>query len=353
MAIQIHAPATARHLFHSLVWASLPAALIGIWNLGFQLLTAQAAPTLFAGLHLAPDPDSIISCLAAGAVVMAPLLATATLVSGFWAWGFSTLRRVPVDAAWFPMAWLFVLLLPPSTSLPAAALAMSFAAVVGAHIFGGSGRYLASPALLGALFLTMSYPEFAATPLSLSEASITSSWAQFAANGIQDNALLPYALGREIGAIGAVSAFACLAGALYLIYAGTASWRIVAGGILGAMIFSTVLSWTGIEATLPGQWHLALGNLAFTLAFLVTDPGAAPLTRPSRWLLGFTTGALTVLIRTLDPVHPEAVLHAALLSMLAVPLWDYLVVRRATARGPAARARGPSARGASRTVVPM
>jgi len=346
MAIQIHAPTTTRHLLHSLFWASLPAALIGVWNLGFQLLTAQAAPRLLETLNLTADPDSIISCLVAGTTVMAPLLATATLVSGFWAWGFSTLRRVPVDPAWFPMAWLFVLLLPPSTSLPAAALAMSFAAVVGAHIFGGSGRYLASPALLGALFLTMSYPEFAATPLNLTKPAITASWAQFAANGIQDNALLPYALGREIGSIGAVSALACLAGALYLIFAGTASWRIIAGGVLGAGIFSTFLSWIGIEAALPGHLHLALGNLAFALAFLVTDPGAAPLTRPSRWLLGFTTGALTVLIRTLDPVHPEATLHAALLSMLAVPLWDYLVVRRTTARASAARA-------TSRTAVPM
>jgi Na+-transporting NADH:ubiquinone oxidoreductase subunit B len=150
MAIQIHAPVTARRILHSLVWTSLPAALIGIWNLGFQLLTLQAAPTVLETLNLTSDPDSIISCLVAGAAVMAPLLATATLVSGFWAWAFSTLRRTPVDPAWFPMAWLFVLLLPPSTSVPAAALAMSFAAVVGAHIFGGSGRYLASPALLGA-----------------------------------------------------------------------------------------------------------------------------------------------------------------------------------------------------------
>lgn len=350
MTIQIHARTEARHLLHALVWASLPAALIGIWNLGFQLLSAEAAPAILESFNLSLDPDSVISCLAAGTAVMAPLLATATLVSGFWAWGFSTLRRVPADPAWFPMAWLFVLLLPPSTSLPAAALAMSFAAVVGAHIFGGSGRYLASPALLGALFLTLSYPEFAAAPLTLPEAAITSTWADIAVTGVQEHALLPYALGREIGVIGATSAFACLAGALYLIYTGAASWRIIAGGILGTLTFSAVLSWIGVEAAVPGHWHLALGNLAFALAFLVTDPGAAPLTRPARWLLGFTTGALTVLIRTLDPVHPEAALHAALLSMLAVPLWDYLVVRRATARGPA---RGLIPGGTSRTGAPL
>jgi len=332
MAIQIHAPTNARHLLQALIWASLPAAIIGIWNLGFQLLRLQAAPALLERLDLNPDPASVISCFIAGAAVMAPLLATATAVSGFWAWAFSTLRRQPLDSAWLPMAWLFVLLLPPSTSLPAAALAMSFGAVVGAHIFGGSGRYLASPALLGALFLTMSYPEFVAVPLPGTDIAITSTWAQLAANGIEGSTLLPYASGREIGAIGAVSTFACLAGALYLIHAGAASWRIVAGGILGILIPAVFLTWADVDGALPGQWHLALGNLAFALAFLITDPGAAPLTRPARWLLGFTTGALTVIIRTLDPAHPEAVLHAALLSVLTVPLWDYLVVRRAAAR---------------------
>lgn len=351
MAIQIHAPVRTHRLLQALIWASLPAALIGLWNLGFQLLTVQTAPALLERLGLAPDPDSIISCLIAGTTAMAPLLVTAVIVSGFWAWGFARLRRVPVDAAWLPMAWLFVLLLPPSTSVPAAALAMSFGAVVGAHIFGGSGRYLASPALLGALFLTMSYPEFAAAPLALSQPEISSSWTQLVVNGLDGAALLPHAFGREVGSLGAVSALACLAGSIYLIRTGATSWRIVVGGILGSVIVATVLHWLDVDAALPGHWHLALGNLAFVLAFLVTDPGAAPLTRTSRWLLGLTTGALTVLIRTVDPAHPEAALHAALLSTLAVPLWDYLHVRRATGRRAAAAAPGVIARVTVRSGV--
>ena len=335
MAVHLHTPVTTRRLLQVMVWASLPAAAIGIWNLGHQLLrTAQPAPLLDL-LGLNPAPDSIAACLIAGAAQAIPLFAVAALTSAGWAWAFSRLRNQPVDPGWFSMAWLFVLLLPASTTLAAAALAMSFGAVVGAHIFGGTGRYLASPALLGVLFLSLSYPDFTAQPLMLGQDAPASSWTRLSADGIDGAAWLPYLLGRGIGAIGTTSALACLLGAAYLIHQGAASWRVCAGAVAGILVAGTVLHWTG-ASELPAYWHLVLGNLAFVLAFVITDPGAAPLTRPARWMLGIFTGVLTVLIRVFDPAHPEATLHAALLTTLAVPLIDYLVVRRAW-REPAAR----------------
>lgn len=338
MAVHLHTPVTTPHLLQALVWASLPAALVGIWNLGHQALSAGRGAPLLDMLGLNPTPDSIPLCLLAGAVQAGPLLAVATLTSASWAWAFARLRNQPVDPGWFSMAWLFVLLLPASTTLVTAALAMSFGAVVGAHIFGGTGRYLASPALLGVLFLYMSYPDFAAQPLIPGEDAPGSTWAQLNASGLDDLSILPFLLGREIGAIGTSSVLACLLGALFLIHRGAVSFRICAGGVIGTLLAGTLLHWSG-ASLLPAWWHLALGNLAFVLAFVVTDPSAAPLTRPARWLLGILTGALTVLIRVFDPAHPEATLHAALLATLTVPLLDYLVVRRAW-QAPAALVRG-------------
>ena len=79
---------------------------------------------------------------------------------------------------------------------------------------------------------------------------------------------------------------------------------------------------------MPWYAHLAVGYVAFGVAFLATDPSAAPLTRPARWAHGLLIGVLTVVIRVLDPTHPEGSLYALLLAGLSVPFLDYLVVRR-------------------------
>ncbi len=69
-----------------------------------------------------------------------------------------------------------------------------------------------------------------------------------------------------------------------------------------------------------------VGNAAFLLAFVLTDPSTTPLTRAGRWMCGALFGALTVLVRLFDPSHPEAALYAALFATLSVPLLDWLAL---------------------------
>ena len=139
-------------------------------------------------------------------------------------------------------------------------------------------------------------------------------------------------LGNQPSPFGASSALACLAGALYLAASGVASWRILLGGLLGVFLAASVLALADATFTMPWYWHVPAGAFAFGLVFLAAEPGSAPLTPGGRWLLGLAAGVLTVLIRALDPAHPDGSLHAILLAALFAPLADYLSVRRAMAR---------------------
>jgi Na+-transporting NADH:ubiquinone oxidoreductase subunit B len=297
MTTHVHAVWRIPTVLGWFVVASAPAALIGCWNLGNQRI----------------DDVEGWRAVLFGAVEVVPLMAVALAVSGLWAAAFARLRQKPMDPGWFMSAWLYVLLLPPTVTPAVTAVGMSFGAVVGAHIFGGSGRYLVSPALLGVLFVHFSFPEFGQSGLAL-----------------EDGVLVDHLVGSVPGTIGGTSALACLFGAALLGAVGVISWRVIAGGILGVILASLLVD-AGSDDPVAGlawYWHLVVGNFAFALVFLATDPSTGPLTRGSRWLYGGLIGLLTVVIRTLDPAHPEGTLFAVLLAGLAIPVLDYLVVRR-------------------------
>ncbi len=88
-----------------------------------------------------------------------PVFFTALLTGTFWEALFATVRRKRVDEGLLAITWLFCLLLPATVPMYQVVLGMSFGIVVGKLIYGGSGRYLVSPALLGVAFLVFSYPE--------------------------------------------------------------------------------------------------------------------------------------------------------------------------------------------------
>jgi Na+-transporting NADH:ubiquinone oxidoreductase subunit B len=319
--------------------ASLPAFAIGAWASGAGLAASAAQTDNAAGdwqsrlavaLNLSGDQVHWLGELGLGLACILPLLFVAAAVSAFWELAFAVLRQRPVDSGGPMLAWLFVLLLPLKTPLLMVALGISFGAVIGKHIFGGSGRYLVSPALLGVLFLWFAYPSVFNAPGSPS----LPSWSLLAAGtGGQQSGLwawLAVFLGREAGAIGAPSTLACMAGAIYLAGRGAISARTIGGAVLGLIVTAVLfasLGGTGDLLAFGWHWHLALGYFAFAIAFVATDPSIMPLTPAGRWLYGALLGALTITIRVASPEHPEGSLIAVLLASLCIPLIDDVVMR--------------------------
>ena len=146
--------------------ASLPAALVGVWNLGDRLQSESAETasiwqlSLFDALQSSSGAaDGFLLSIAVGASFFVPLLITVAVTSRAWAEVFSRVRGREIDEGWFLSAWLYVLLLPATLPLHYAALGFSFGAVFGCYVFGGTGRYIVNPALLGLAFISISYPD--------------------------------------------------------------------------------------------------------------------------------------------------------------------------------------------------
>ncbi len=157
--------------------------------------------------------------------------------------------------------------------------------------------------------------------------------------------------GNILGSMGETSVFACLLGAIFLIYTGVGAWRTMLAYGLGAFVtayifqfFSTHVgvdggAWNPARYVMPAYRQFLLGSLAFGLVFMATEPVSSPGMRGAKWIYGILIGVVTIVIRLVNPAYPEGVMLAILFSNVFAPLIDYYVVqnyRRRVIRGNAA-----------------
>lgn len=332
----------------ALAAAALPCALVGIPNVGRQVLVAAASRGLAAppgwrgalldAVGLADAADGALAWTACGLLHLLPALAVAVGVGLFWQRVFAVRRgRAPSEGV-AVLLGLLVLLLPPAIPLWQVALGASFAVVVGLEIFGGLGRNVVHPVVVGFTFLYFAYPaSFAGEGVWV---GVPGADAEPVLRAISQEGLDAWRsggpsffetfVGWEPGALGETSALACALGASLLVYLGLASWRILVGGVLG--LVATAVAAAALAgpdralAALPWWWQLSTGSFAFGLAFLATDPVTSPVTSWGRLAYGVLIGFLVVLVRVFNPAHPEGVALALLLGNVLAPLLDSVVV---------------------------
>ena len=148
-------------------------------------------------------------------------------------------------------------------------------------------------------------------------------------------------IGNMHGSMGEVSTLAILIGGAVLLWTGIASWRIVAGVLIGMFalttLFNSVDSGSNLMMAMPWHWHLVLGGFAFGMMFMATDPVSASMTNTGKWVYGALIGVMVVLIRVVNPAFPEGMMLAILFANLFAPLIDHFVVqaniKRRLARG--------------------
>ena len=71
---------------------------------------------------------------------------------------FSVIRKEELNEGFLVTGFIFPLVLPPGLPLWTVAIGVVFGVVVGKEIFGGTGRNLFNPALVGRVFLALGYP---------------------------------------------------------------------------------------------------------------------------------------------------------------------------------------------------
>jgi Na+-transporting NADH:ubiquinone oxidoreductase subunit B len=138
-------------------------------------------------------------------------------------------------------------------------------------------------------------------------------------------------IGNLQGSIGEVSTLMIFIGGFFLLLTRIASWRIMAGVMLGMIATSSLFNFVGSETNemfnVPWYWHMMIGGFAFGMVFMATDPVSSSMTNAGKWWFGGLVGLMTVLIRVVNPAFPEGIMLAILFANLFAPLIDHFVVQ--------------------------
>ena len=331
----------------TVVIAATPAVMAGLWNTGYQAnmalagLGIDAVPgwrgIILSLLGAGADPASVYDSFMHGLMYFLPIYIVTMAAGGFWEVVFAGVRNHEVNEGFLVTSLLYAAILPATTPLWQVALGISFGVVIGKEIFGGTGKNFLNPALTGRAFLYFAYPvqlSGDAVWVPVDGYSGATALGVAAAEGVQGviNSGVTWTqafLGQIQGSIGETSAAACLLGALILIYTGIASWRIIVAVIAGMIIPAVLFSGIGSNPmfAMDWYWHIVLGGFAFGAVFMATDPVSAPDTMLGHWIYGLLVGALTWVIRVINPAFPEGIMLAILFGNIFAPIIDYFVIR--------------------------
>ena len=330
------------------VWmATFPVMFMACFNTGYQANVAMASMGLesidgIRGWLLSPigyDPGSFFANFFHGLTYFLPIYMTTFIVGGIAEAAFSLVRGHEINEGFFVTSILYTLTLPPDTPLWMVGLGILFGIIIGKEVFGGTGKNFLNPALVGRAFLYFAYPAaMSGDAVWTAVDGYTGATALgLAAEGGVDLVIQSQItwfdsfLGMVPGSLGETSTLAIFIGGAVLLFTKIASWRIVAGVMLGmvatTLLFNVIGSDNNPMFAMPWYWHLVTGGFAFGMIFMATDPVSASMTNLGRWYYGALIGFMTILIRVVNPAFPEGIMLAILFANIFAPLIDHFVVQ--------------------------
>ena len=197
---------------------------------------------------------------------------------------FSKVRKIPFDYFWFITPLIFTLLLPPSVPLWIAGVGSLFGYFFGKSIFGGAGKTVFNPALVGILFVTISFPQFISTawldPVTGTIGTQTPlSILNRAASGAIDfnYTFSQLMFGYTPGSIGETFRIGILLLGVTLMVLRVIDWKIPLA-LLGTVFVTTLLGFYIFPGSFADPYYsLFVGSLLFVAFFVATEPVSAPI----------------------------------------------------------------------------
>ena len=206
---------------------------------------------------------------------------------------------------------------------------------IGKMTFGGLGNNIFNPALVGRVFLFISFPVAmtawpevgqwmkytdavtGATPLGLMKEGL-------AYNTVgeimpQLPSYLHLLTGKMMGSSGEISALALLVGMLYMMYRKIISWHIPISILMTVFVFTGILWLANPDRFADPLFHLLSGGLMLGAIYMATDYVTSPMTGKGMLIYGVGIGVVTVLIRIFG-AYPEGVQFAILIFNGFTPL---------------------------------
>ncbi len=217
--------------------------------------------------------------------------------------------------------------------------------------FGGLGKNPFNPALVGRVFLLISFPVqmtswpkpavlfsgladaiTGPTPLGHLKEELNTGRT---VSDIMENGTSMFVDGKEVlyqlpdymdqllgnmgGSLGEVSAIALVLGGLYMLFRKIITWQIPVAYIGSVIAFTGILWLINPDLYVNPMFHLITGGLMLGAVFMATDMVSSPMAPKGQLIFGLGCGVLTVVIRVWG-AYPEGVSFAILIMNAFVPL---------------------------------
>lgn len=253
---------------------------------------------------------------------------------------FAMARKKEIHEGFLVTGLIFPLTLPPTVPLWVVAIGVMFGVVFGKEVFGGTGRNVFNPAIVGRIFLTIAFPKIMTVywqePFRTGlggfihyQNSIDTITSATPLTVFKSQSIIPSYLsllfGQNAGCIGETFRIGIILGGLFLIFIKISDWRIPLSYLSTVIIFPILSNNLFHTKFAPPLFQLLSGGLLLGAFFMATDPVTTPFTKLGRWIAGILLGLLTVLIRGLSG-YVEGVMFSILLVNAFTPLIDTLVL---------------------------
>lgn len=304
----VHDVMSVKSVMWGVVISLIPATMVSFWYFGLGAIFVTAV--------------AIVSCLAFEYLIQKFLLKETPSISDGSAMitGILLAFNVPSSLPW----WQIV-------------IGSAVAIGIGKMSFGGLGKNPFNPALVGRVFLLISFP----VDMTSWPKAIESRFVLFDAEtgptslgvlkeNIMAGSTVPEIIsklptyqemfiGQMNGSLGEVSAFALILGGLYMLYRKIITWHIPVSFLASAALFSGIL-WLANPATyIDPMFHILAGGMLLGAIYMATDMVTSPMTPAGMIVFGIGCGLLTILIRVFG-AYPEGVSFAILIMNAFVPL---------------------------------
>jgi len=308
----VHAPQTVSSIMYGVVLSLIPAMLVSFYFFGLQAILV----TLVA----------VVSCL-----------------------GFEYLFQYVLQGKQFGKPYsifdgsglitgiLLAFNIPSNIPLWIVVLGSLVAIGIGKMSFGGLGKNIFNPALVGRVFMMISFPvqmtswpvpgKFSTaltdvitgpTPLAVIKEGV--------AKGESVETLLTQVpdyvnllLGNMGGSIGEISALAILLGGIYMLIRRIITWHIPLAYLGSVVIFSGIFWLVDPTHYVDPAFHLITGGLMLGAVYMATDMVTSPMSKSGQLVFGLGCGVLTIIIRVFG-AYPEGVSFAILIMNAFVPI---------------------------------
>lgn len=199
---------------------------------------------------------------------------------------------------------------------------------IGKMSFGGLGNNIFNPALVGRVFLLISFPAQMTTwpiadafPMTYTDAQTGATVLSLMNEGALDQlpSFVDMIIGHMSGSLGEVSAIALLIGFAFMLWKKIITWHIPVSILATVFVFTGLLHLINPVAYASPFIHLLSGGLLLGSIFMATDYVTSPMSKNGMIVYGVGIGLLTAVIRIFGS-YPEGMSFAILIMNAFTPL---------------------------------